>query len=191
MRRWSLIGLTQADPDAGAKQAESLFPPLSVSLLAKEHHGTFMRFLRRRVASSAVEPEDIAQEAYIRMLQYEGSRTIRAPYFLLLRVAMNVMKDLRRAGQVRRMDRHRSLAGLELASDEPGPEAAAVHAEELDRVLAAIYELTPRCRQVFLLHRFSDGAYPQIARDLGISVKMVEKYISTALARCADRVASA
>ncbi len=70
------------------------------------------------------------------------------------------------------------------------PEYAAVHAEELDRVLAAIDELTPRCREVFLLHRFSHSAYPEIARDFGISVKMVEKYISTALARCADRVAS-
>jgi RNA polymerase sigma-70 factor (ECF subfamily) len=157
---------------------------LSVSLLAKEHHGTFMRFLRRRVSAGPVDPEDIAQESYIRMLQYEGSHEIRSPYFLLLRVAMNVMKDLHRADQVRRSDRHRSLGGMDLASDAPDPERIAVHAEELDRVLAAINELTPRCREVFLLHRFSHSAYPQIARDYGISVKMVEKYISTALSRC-------
>jgi RNA polymerase sigma factor (sigma-70 family) len=163
--------------------------PLSVSLLAKEHHGEFMRFLRRRVSAGPVAAEDIAQEAYIRVLQYEGSRTIRSPYFLLLRVAMNVMKDLHRAERVRRGNRHYSLGGLNLASEAPDPERAAVHAEELEQVLAAIAELTPRCREVFLLHRFSHSAYPQIARDFGISVKMVEKHISTALARCAERVA--
>ncbi len=163
--------------------------PLSVSLLAKEHHGEFMRFLRRRVSGGAVAAEDVAQEAYIRVLQYEGSRTIRSPYYLLLRVAMNVMKDLHRAERVRRSNRHQWLGGLNLASESPDPERAAVHAEELDLVLAAIEELTPRCREVFLLHRLSHSAYPQIARDFGISVKMVEKHISTALARCAERVA--
>ncbi len=123
------------------------------------------------------------------MLQYEGSRSIRSPYFLLLRVAMNVMKDLHRAEQVAQGLRHHSLADMNLTSEAPDPERAAVHAEELEQVLAAIAELTPRCREVFLLHRFSHSPYPQIARDFGISVKMVEKYISTALARCAERVA--
>jgi RNA polymerase sigma-70 factor (ECF subfamily) len=171
-------------------QAILVSAPFSVSLLAKEYHGTFIRFLRRRVSAGPVEPEDIAQESYIRMLQYEGSCSIRSPYFLLLRVAMNVIKDLHRADRVRRTDRHRSFGSLDIASDAPDPLRAAVHAEELDRVLAAIDDLTPRCREVFLLHRFSHSAYPQIARDFGISVKMVEKYISTALARCADRVAA-
>jgi RNA polymerase sigma factor (sigma-70 family) len=123
------------------------------------------------------------------MLQYEGSCAIRSPYFLLLRVAMNVMKDLRRAERVRRSDHHQPLGGLILASDAPDPERAAAQAEELELVLAAIDGLTPRCREVFLLHRFGHSAYPQIANRFGISVKMVEKYISTALARCASSVA--
>ncbi len=190
-RHWSLVREAKAEPDAITERVEQFAPaPLCVSSLAKEYHGAFMRFLRRRVPSGAVGPEDIAQEAYIRMLQYEGSDAIRSPYFLLLRVAMNVMKDQHRADQVRRIDRHRSLGSMDIASDAPDPERAAVHAEELDCVLDAINDLTPRCREVFLLHRFSHSAYPEIARDFGISVKMVEKYISTALARCADRVAS-
>jgi RNA polymerase sigma factor (sigma-70 family) len=103
---------------------------------------------------------------------------------------MNVMQDQHRANRVRRIDMHRSIGGLDLASDAPGPERIALRAEELDCVLAAIDDLTPRCREVFLLHRLSQSAYPQIARDFGISVKMVEKYISTALARCSDSVAA-
>lgn len=189
-RHWLPADAEQADENAAVGQLERLEPsPLSVSLLARQYHGEFMRFLRRRVPAGPVAAEDIAQEAYIRVLQYEGSRTIRSPYFLLLRVAMNVMKDQHRAERVRRSNRHHSLWALNLASEAPDPERAAVHAEELELVLAAIADLTPRCREVFLLHRFSHRPYPQIARDFGISVKMVEKYISTALARCAGRVA--
>ena len=189
-RQWFPLREPQGLADEVVEQLESAAPaPFCVSLLAKHHHVEFMRFLRRRVPAGPVSAEDIAQEAYIRVLQYEGSRTIREPYFMLLRVAMNVMRDLHRAERVRRSHRHHSLGGLELASDVADPERAALHAEELEQVLAAIAELTPRCREVFLLHRFSHNAYPQIARDFGISVKMVEKYISTALARCTERVA--
>jgi RNA polymerase sigma factor (sigma-70 family) len=189
-RQWFPVQDPQGFADEAVEQLQSPAPaPLSVSRLAQQHHGEFMRFLRRRVPAGPVSAEDIAQEAYIRVLQYEGSRNIREPYFLLLRVAMNVLRDLHRAERVRRSHRHHSLGGVELASDVADPERAALHAEELELVLAAIADLTPRCREVFLLHRFSHSAYPQIARDFGISVKMVEKYISTALARCTERVA--
>jgi RNA polymerase sigma-70 factor (ECF subfamily) len=160
-----------------------------VSSLARQHHGEFVRFLRRRMSAGPVGPEDVAQEAYIRMLQYEGSRDIRSPYFMLLRVAMNVMQDLHRADRVRKSRDHRSLSGVDLVGDVPDPERSAVHAEELECVLEEIEALTPRCREVFLTHRLSQSPYRDIAADFGISVKMVEKYIRTALARCADRMA--
>lgn len=188
-RRWSPVTEVQSTAEGDTQSQRTGAQVLCVSDLFKEHHADLMRFLRRRVPAGAAEPEDIAQECYIRMLQYEGSRSVRSPYFLLLRVAMNMITDVHRARRVRHADRHRPLAGLELAGAAPDPECAALHAEALERVLGAIEDLTPRCRQVFLTHRFSHNAYPAIARDLGISVKMVEKYISTALARCTDRMA--
>lgn len=163
-------------------------PPLSVALLAQEHHGAFMRFLRNRVGCASAEPADVAQEAYMRMLQYEGSDQIRSPYYMLLRVALNVVQDLRRADQVRRRYQHRPLDGLELASEAPGPDSVAAIAEELGRALAAIDALPPRCREVFLLHRRHHLSYTDISRRCGISVKTVEKHVSTALAYCAERV---
>jgi RNA polymerase sigma-70 factor (ECF subfamily) len=122
------------------------------------------------------------------MLQYEGRSGIRSPYFLLLRVAINVGQDLRRAEQVRCRSSHQSLEGMELACGAPGPERALALAEELRRALRAIDELPPRCREVFLMHRRDELSYPEIARLCGISVKTVEKHIRTALARCAGQV---
>lgn len=175
------------DAHTQTEETEGALPPLSVSQLAHDYHEAFMRFLRNRVRGTA-EPADVAQEAYIRMLQYEGSRSIRAPYYLLLRVAMNVAQDMRRSDLVRRVGQHRSLDSLEIAGNSPNPEQVASLAEELDRALSAIEALPPRCREVFLLHRRQHLSYVDIAAKCDISVKMVEKHISTALAFCAARV---
>ena len=44
--------------------------------------------------------------------------------------------------------------------------------------------LPERCRQAFLLHRVSGLSYNDIARELGVSVSSVEKYILQALKHC-------
>ena len=61
--------------------------------------------------------------------------------------------------------------------------------QELDRVHAIIEQLPPKCRRVFLLSRMHEMTYPQIAEHCGISVKMVEKHISHALAICTAKLA--
>ncbi|MDT7819168.1 sigma factor-like helix-turn-helix DNA-binding protein, partial [Xanthomonas hortorum] len=44
--------------------------------------------------------------------------------------------------------------------------------------------LQSRCRQAFTLQRIDYLTYPQVAAAMGISIKMVEKHISRALAAC-------
>jgi RNA polymerase sigma factor (sigma-70 family) len=165
------------------------YTAVSVSLLARKHHDQLLRFLRTRIRGASVEAADIAQEAYIRMMQYEGSGQIRSPYHLLLRVALNVAQDLRRAERVRHVTRHHSIDDVEIASEAPGPDHALSHAEDLNLALRAIESLPPRCREVFLLHRRGELSYPQIARHCGISVKTVEKHIRTALSSCEREMA--
>jgi RNA polymerase sigma-70 factor (ECF subfamily) len=42
-------------------------------------------------------------------------------------------------------------------------------------------QLTPRVREVFMMHRVEGRAYSEIARALGISVSTVEKHMMAAL----------
>jgi RNA polymerase sigma-70 factor (ECF subfamily) len=55
------------------------------------------------------------------------------------------------------------------------------HAELESLINTAIEGLPDRCRQVFVLSRFEKKTYPEIANDLGLSVKTVENQISKAL----------
>jgi RNA polymerase sigma factor (sigma-70 family) len=169
------------------EQAAEAAPPLSVTSLIRHHHVNLLGFLRGRLRV-AEDASDVAQEAYVRMMQYEGSREIGSPSALLYRVAINVANDLGRSEQVRHAADHCALEGLDIDSGRATPERELSAAQDLGRLRETIKRLPPKCRQVFLLSRSEGMTYPQIAKHCGISVKMVEKHISHALAICVAEV---
>jgi RNA polymerase sigma factor (sigma-70 family) len=160
---------------------------LSVKDTIARYHSSLIRFLRQRLRVKE-DAADVAQEAYIRMMQYEGSRQIQSPSSMLFRIAINVANDLGRAEQTRRVSSQCSLDGVELVSDQATPERELAAEQELALLYEAIEQLPPKCQQVFLLSRAKRMTYPEIARHCGISVKMVEKHISHALAVCMKKV---
>jgi RNA polymerase sigma-70 factor (ECF subfamily) len=166
---------------------EHLGEPLSVHNTVRRYHDSLIQFLRQRLRSPE-DANDVAQEAYIRMMQYQNSRQIRSPSSMLFRIAINVANDLGRSEQVRRVSDQCSLEAVDLVSDTPSAEREISARQELDLLRAAIAELPPKCRQVFLLSRVRRMTYPEIAAHCGISVKMVEKHISRALAVCMKKV---
>jgi RNA polymerase sigma-70 factor (ECF subfamily) len=163
------------------------FDPVSISEVIRRHHDSLLLFLRRRLAVPE-DAFDAAQETYLRMMRYEGSRAIESPVSMLFRIAVNVAADQGRAAQSRRATDHLALDDVELASEEPSTERTVAGEQDLSMLLATIDELPPRCRQVFLLSRVDGMTYPQIARHCGISVKMVEKHVSHALLACAAKI---
>jgi RNA polymerase sigma-70 factor (ECF subfamily) len=161
--------------------------PLSVRELIERYHGSLMSLLRQRLRL-ADDAADVAQEAYIRMLQYEGSREVQSPSSLLFRVAINVANDVGRSEQVRHAADHFDVDNLDMDSGMATPERKVAAEQDLDLLYQTIEQLPPKCQQVFLLSRVHSMTYPQIAKHCGISVKMVEKHISRALAICLAKV---
>lgn len=167
-------------PDSGREQ-------MCLQDVIRNHHDALIRFLRRRL-SIAEDAYDVAQEAYIRMMKYEGSREIKSPSAMLYRIAVNVANDHGRAALSRSAKDHLQIDDFELVSELPSAERDLAAQQDLDVLLDAIEELPPKCKQVFLLSRAQGMTYPEIASHCGISVKMVEKQISRALAHCLKRV---
>lgn len=137
-----------------------------------------------RQLGSADAAEDAVQETFLRMLRYRAVDNPGERRALLFRVAASVVADRRRHAKSRRENDHCALDGQELISDVPQPDRKLANHQNLVSLQRAILALPPRCREVFLLHRFEGLSYRDIARRFGTSERTVENQISHALAVC-------
>jgi len=147
------------------------------------HRPALSAFLRRRLATDA-DVQEVLQESYARVLGYGygGSRPPAVWKSLLYRIASNLSISRMRTERAHNVAGQQSLDDVELPSDSPSQERVLAAQQELELIRQAIVGLSPKCRKVFLLSRTHHKTYPEIAQLCGISVKMVEKYVSQALA---------
>lgn len=147
-----------------------------------EHRPALVTFLRRKAFNEA-DAEDIAQESYMRLLGY-GYGDSRHPAVwrsLLYRIAHNLAISQYRASRRYEGRFESAMDPAELASGLPCQERVIAACQDLALVRRALDQMTPKCRRVFLLSRAEGKTYPEIAGVCGISVKMVEKYMTRAL----------
>lgn len=145
-------------------------------------------FLRWKLNGNDEDVQDAVQETYEHLLRYRDSERDELPRALVMRIAANVVTDRARQQASRRSFYHQPVDDLEIESPEAAPERRVLAQEEVALIRAAIRDMPPRCQEVFLLSRIKAMSYPQIAAQLGISVKAVEKNISRALTLCRKRV---
>ncbi len=142
-------------------------------------------FVARRV-DDASEVEDLVQEACARLVASARERTVDEPQAYLFRIAANLIAD-----------RHRHRRALPVVPLGPEIHPPVRPAQEDRRRVAdlqtareaALDELSPRCREVFVMRRFDERGTGEIARELGISPRMVQKHLNHAVAHLYDRLA--
>ncbi|HEX4268571.1 MAG TPA: sigma-70 family RNA polymerase sigma factor [Steroidobacteraceae bacterium] len=138
------------------------------------------RFFSRRAPPEAVD--DLMQEVFLRAhASGIGSSPIEHLDHYLFRVASSVLADRARRRAARRYSLHGSLEEDDHPHEHLTPERILLDGEALSRVVSAIAELSPRTRDVFILHRFEDSSATTIAAQLGMTVSGVEKHIMKAL----------
>src|SRR5262245_40987529 len=77
--------LAHALADESGLLADVTHDRICIQEIIRRHHDSLIKFLRRRL-SIADDADDVAQETYIRMMKYEGSREIKAPLAMLFRI---------------------------------------------------------------------------------------------------------
>ena len=60
-----------------------------------------------------------------------------------------------------------------------------------ERMQAALDELGPQCRKVFIMRRFDEYSTGDISRELGISARMVQKHLTRAVTHLYQRLGDA
>jgi RNA polymerase sigma factor (sigma-70 family) len=152
--------------------------------IAQNHHGALLRFLMIRTGSKA-EAEEIAQEAYVKILALDQPRTISFLLGYLWRTAAHLVVDGKREKSLR--ERFMSKVSRD-ESFEPSSESVADAQERLRIVQEAIDELPPRCHAAFLLHVIDGKNFTEVGLELGISRPMAAKHIARALEYLQDRL---
>ena len=123
--------------------------------------------------------EDAVQSAMVRMLEYRGSHLLDNPEGFVARAAVNLAIDERRR-RVRRPHERLDAVEAALVDAHPLQDEVLKARERLSRLKLGLARLSPRTREVFLLHRLEGLKYREIAERLGITVSAVEKHVAKA-----------
>jgi RNA polymerase sigma factor (sigma-70 family) len=155
--------------------------------IAVRYYDRLVRFLKRR-SHSMEDAADLAQDTFARLSSTDFQQ-IKQPESFLFTTALNLLRDQARSAQARHAALTVSVEETQLVC--PAPQAERVlDGERRLRVLeAALRELNPKCRAVFVLFHFDGLSQREIADRLRVSISMVEKYVKQAVDHCEKRLA--
>lgn len=169
-------------------------PPLDLShraafsqLLVSER--TSLLRLARRILGDASLAEDITQTLWLNIQRIADPEAIKDKRAYLYRLTLNLTSD-----QMRKRTRGAALFDTQtdderLVDEAPTTEAQIIHRQRLSLLSAAIDELPPRCREVFLLRRVEGLTPAQVAERLQITPNAVAKHVRHAISHCQTRLA--
>lgn len=140
------------------------------------------RFLRSKGLDLA-QSADLAQDAFIRLWNNCAAVTEDKALAYLFTVANNLIIDASRKVKTK----IRYTSGLTIKTDTEDPEYLFRVKDFKIQLDDAIMTMTEGSREVFMMSRFSDMSYREIADTLGLSVKAVEKRMSLALRHLTDQ----
>lgn len=169
----------------------------AVTDTVKRESGRLRNFIRRRVADVG-DAEDILQEVlYELTLAYRLPGPVEQLGAWMYRVAINRITDMfRKKKPVLLGD---ALAdedggpGLEdlLPPVDAGPESAYLRSLLLDEITAALDELTPEQRDVFIAHELEGRSFKELAATLGVGVNTLISRKRYAVLRLRERLRAA
>jgi RNA polymerase sigma factor (sigma-70 family) len=146
-----------------------------------------------RIVGCPQTAEDLAHEAYLKMLQAAKTGEISYPHPFLYQIARNLALDHLRKERVRQHSDNHPKADKDsgnllecIPSSAPSPEQQAADGQQVALMLEALSGLSERRRQILVLHKFHHWTYERIARHYGISRSAVEKNVHVALAHLLD-----
>lgn len=157
----------------------------AIKRLFEEHNRSLVTFLTARLRSEQ-EARDVAQEAYVRMLQLDNHGAVSFLRAYLFKVAANLAVDRLRERAVR--EASEAPASLESLVDERMPDRTAIAEQQLEAVRAAILDLPANVRRAFVWHVFGGQSTARIGAKLKLSDRMVRLYVAQGLAACRARM---
>lgn len=152
------------------------------------HHAWLVGWLQRKMGCPH-GAADLAQDTFVRVLAAREVEQVAEPRAFLTTLAKRVLFSHWRRRELEQAYLQ-ALAESPQAT-APSPEDMALLHEALQAIDHRLQGLPAKVRQAFLLHRIDEMTHVQIARELGISVATVERYMKQAYLHCCRQDAGA
>ena len=147
-------------------------------MLYASHHRWLFGMLRKKLGCDH-KAEDLAQDTFLKVLLSQAAPLMKEPRAFLSTVANGLVVN-----HWRRLEIERAyMAAVEYQSPQlaVSPEDRAVVLEALCQIDALLSRLPPKASSAFLMARLEGLGYAEIAERLGVSDRMVKKYMAQAM----------
>ncbi len=152
-----------------------------IAQLFQNHNAAIVAFLAVRVACPETA-QDLSQETYLRLLSKGEISHDENIIGYLFRIADRLAIDYLRQSRLPKNNT------VDLTDDlhcpQLQPDTLTELRQQCQLVLDAINSLPPKYQRVFLLRKIDELSYSEIAQQLGISEKTVQRYLVNAMLHC-------
>lgn len=162
-------------------------PPLpipTIENLYQEHHGWLRSWLLNRLGNAA-DAADLAHDVFLRLIYKPASRgfdNVGEERAYLRTMARGMCINLWHRREIEQ-------AWLDILASQP--EQFAPSAERQTMVLEALHEigvmlleLPSKAARAFLLVEACQMTHAEVAKELGVSTRMIRKYLAQAMLKC-------
>ncbi|RCW72902.1 RNA polymerase sigma-70 factor (ECF subfamily) [Pseudorhodoferax soli] len=156
-------------------------PHSPIHALYADHHGWLQSWLRKKLGNT-FDAADLAHDTFVRMLAGQHPPTIAQPRAYLTRIAQNLLANWCQRQALERAYLQALAAMPEALS--PSPEQRLLILQTLHEVDAMLDALKPQARRAFLLSQIDGLKYEDIARELGVSLVTVKRYMQQGFRGC-------
>lgn len=151
--------------------------------------GKLKRYLKK-ILKRPEDVEDIAQEAFVRVLEAGSKGEIHYRQAYLFRTAHNLaLNSLARKSNLLE-DYIEDFPELEVLSESASLEDTVASQQRFELFCRAAASLPHQCRQVLILRKVYGLSQSEVADRLGIAVSTVEKHLAKGMLRCAAQMQS-
>ena len=156
-------------------------PSKCAAALYSDHNGWLKQWLQQHLGC-ADRAADLAQDTFVRILLKDTVPSIEKPRAYLSTIARGLVLNYWRRQALEQ-------AWLDMLATQPvevypSEEEKELMLEKLQQLAAALDGLPVRCKRIFLMARLDGLSYQQIAVELDITVNVVQKAMSKAMANC-------
>lgn len=151
--------------------------------LYSDHHGWLYAWLRRKLGC-AHNAADVAQDTFVRILASRDALLgMREPRAYLTTTAKRLLVDRARRDALEQAYLAELVIDAETMADIPSPERLLEIVQALEQISEALQGVSDKAREAFLMHYLDGQTHTAVASHLGVSTRMVQKYLVQALAR--------